>query len=361
MGDKINFSDIFKKHKEEDSFSGVGISFSRIKQEKPEEAKKEPPREDKISFSSTAGQQSKNENTPFDSALYSDAVALSRKIYGAELEESVIMPSINSLIERIVESIDSQNSKEMLLKAVLAGYTQPEDFLYYHVVNVCIISILLAKVLNYNSSELVELGAAAIFHDIGLSRYRDIISQPRRLNLHEYNKVKEHVVTGMEILEKIRPQPGGHVFEVINQEHERFDGSGYPRGIENGNISEYAQIVGLSDVYEAMIHVRPYRDKYSPLEAIKMILGSKKTFDNKLVKVLIEEIGIFPMGTFVRLNTKEIGEVIKGNAALPLRPLVKIQLDSSGRRLNSTRQINLADSPTVYIMEVVSSPTDKDA
>ena len=191
---------------------------------------------------------------------------------------------------------------------------------------------------------------------LALSRYLDIINKPKRLNLQELSEVKQHPVIGPEMLGQISESLNESIFEVIRQEHERIDGSGYPEGLEDNEIIEYAQIVGLSDVYEAMIHNRPYRGKHTPLETIKTILSNKETFAHKLVKILIERIGIFPVGTMVQLNTKEIGQVLKGNPELPLRPVVNIIFDVLGKRLKTTRQINLVNYPTVYILGIASVP-----
>jgi len=90
------------------------------------------------------------------------------------------------------------------------------------------------------------------------------------------------------------------------------------------------------------------------------LLEKKYSFAYKLIKVLIERIGIFPIGTFVILNTKEVAQVLKGNIDLPLRPIVEITFDAAGRRLKETRQINLGDNPTTYISGISSEPGTED-
>ena len=363
MGEKFRISDIFKKSKEEKKSSDYGIEFSRLKLEEKRGSQKQPAEE--VNFSSAIRREEKEpkkETTErkeriSDSALYSEAVALARKIYSNQAKESDITSGVYSIVKRMIDLI-SRNASEELLKSALAEYLQPEDYLYYHAVNVCIFSLHLGQGLAYDRSRLVGLGVAAFLHDVGLSRYADIINQPKRLNLQEFNEVKQHTIIGPQIISDIVKDVDINILEVMRQEHERFDGSGYLKSLKDDNIHEYAQIVGLCDVYEAMIHQRPYRQRYSPLETIKTILGNKNTFAHKLVKVLIENIGIFPVGIFVELNTKEIGEVLEGNAGLPLRPVVNILFDSSGRKLKQPRRINLADSPTVYISGTSSKPIE---
>jgi HD-GYP domain-containing protein (c-di-GMP phosphodiesterase class II) len=354
MQEKFRISDIFKKSKEEKKPPAQGIRFFPPKPEKIEKSKKQSP--DKVSFSSIVSKQPEGINNIEANALYSEAVSYAQQIYKGIADESHIAKGTYALVKRIVDSISVDNQE--LLKAALAKYPHPEGYLYYHVVNVCIFSLYLGQGLVYDGSHLVELGVFAFLHDMGISRYLDIINQPKRLSPQEYSDIKQHPLIGPQILDKIGKDLNLSVFEVIRQEHERIDGSGYPKGLKDDQIIEYAQIVGLTDVYEAMIHQRPYRDRYTSLEAIKAILTDKNNFAHRLVKILIERIGIFPIGTFVQLNTREIGQVLRGNLELPLRPVVNIIFDSTGKRLKQSRQIDLADSPTVYILGTSSMPIE---
>jgi hypothetical protein len=96
------------------------------------------------------------------------------------------------------------------------------------------------------------------------------------------------------------------------------------------------------------------------MEVIRSLLDKRFSFAYKLIKALIERVGIFPVGTFVMLNTKEVAQVLKGNAESPLRPMVQIAFDAAGRRLNEPRQIDLADNPTVYISGISPEPGSED-
>ncbi len=364
MKEKFRISDIFKKSKEKQQSAQRGIRFSPPEQEeiKEKESTEGQPSHNKTNLSFIIhSKESKDKggfSAPVDipkSTLYSDAVSLVRRIFDSQSNEYAMEHEVRILIERMVDLINTKEDDE-LLKAALADYLQPKDYLYYHVVNVCIFSLYIGSGLKYDRKRLIELGAAAFFHDIGITKYLNIINQPKKLSLQEYGQIKQHPIAGAQ---RISKHFGVNVFDVIRQEHERIDGSGYPEGLKDEDIMEYAQIVGLSDVYEAMIHLRPYRDKHSSLETIKEILRNKYTFAHKLVKILIEKIGIFPIGTIVQLNTKEIGQVVNQIPELPLRPVVNLMFDSSGKRLKSERTINLADSPTVYILGPCSIPKEE--
>ena len=202
--------------------------------------------------------------------------------------------------------------------------------------------------MGYEKDKLVELGTAALLHDVGMFRYLYLVNQPRKLTEKELNELKRHPREGSQDLEKVK-NIIRQVIYATEQHHERIDGSGYPRKITGEFIHEYAKILGIVDVYEAMMHRRIYREQYSPLKTIQQIIACKKGFDYKITKILIEDIGIFPIGSYVELNTKEIGQVVRLNSKIPLRPVVDIITDSKGNRLRQKKRLDLKDESTICI------------
>jgi len=303
-----------------------------------------------ISISSALKKETVEENIKLISELYDELLTLSKEIYKPDLENySVLKSQIILLIEKTVDLLNV-GTKESL-RFTLSDYSKFEDYLYCHIVNVCLISIEIGLGLGYERSRLVELGIASFLHDIGITKYLDIINKSGKLTDEDYKKVREHPEYGIQILNKLDKELPKGVFDVVGQEHERIDGSGYPKGTKDDDIAEYAQIVGLVDVYEAMIHKRPYRNKHTPSQTINTILNNKNAFGYKIIKVLIERIGIFPLGFLVRLNTQEIGVVFKDNLKSPLRPVVNIIYDSNGQELKQPKQIDLNSNPVIYIEE----------
>ena len=139
------------------------------------------------------------------------------------------------------------------------------------------------------------------------------------------------------------------------QVHERIDGSGYPRGLRGDEIHEYAQIIGLVDTYEALSHSRPYRGRFHHFYAIKEIIRTSKVcFQRKHLKALLNTVSIFPLSTLVRLNSNAIGRVIQAFPDCPMRPRLRIEFDSQGRRVLTDRIVNLPDNPLLYIVDSVS-------
>ena len=180
-----------------------------------------------------------------------------------------------------------------------------------------------------------------------------IVNKKGKLTKEESELIKKHPQFSYEILLKM-----GKSFrwlaEIALQIHERYDGSGYPRGLKGKEISEYAFIIGLVDMYIAMIRHRPYREKFIQTEAIKSILEiGKGKFPPYIVKAFLNQITLFPINTYVRLNNNAIGRVISTDENKPMRPTVEIIFDSRGRRLSNPQIVDLRDSPLLHITDTI--------
>lgn len=260
--------------------------------------------------------------------------------------ESIDVKQITAQIEKIVAQLSLDNEK--LLELALIKNSKDESYLLCHSINVCIFAIVIGLGLGYEKSKLIELGISALLHDIGMVNYLHLSNQPRKLTTREYNEIKNHPIKGSEILQKVDNLVKIASY-VAHQQHERIDGSGYPRGLRRESIHEYSKIVGIVDVFEAMVHQRLYRNEFLPLEAAREILTNKNKFEHKLIKILIERIGIFPIGSYVELNTKEIGQVVKLNHAVSLRPVVKIIFGADGEAPKEAKTLDLTTQPTICI------------
>jgi HD-GYP domain-containing protein (c-di-GMP phosphodiesterase class II) len=219
-----------------------------------------------------------------------------------------------------------------------------------HMVNVAIYALKIGQGMGCRDEELPWLGLAACLHDVGMVIVpRPILDKPEALSPDEMALVRQHPENGFRILRTLGPE-----FEwlanVSLQEHEREDGSGYPRGLSGDQIHEYAKIVGLADVYEALSHHRPYRRRSSPVDVVKeLISGERRRFPDRIFKGFIRGLSAFPVGSLVRLNSMEVGRVVATNPALPLRPVVEVMQGPKGERLSPYRRLDLATNTLLYI------------
>ena len=145
-----------------------------------------------------------------------------------------------------------------------------------------------------------------------------------------------------------------YLAECAIQVYERIDGSGYPQGLKANEIHEYAQMIGLLDMYESLIHSRPHRGKSTPFAAVKEIINSNKIqFQRTYLKALLSIFTAFPIHSYVRLNSDAIGRVIETFPDQPLRPKIQIIYDSQKRKVLAEKIVSLPEDPLLHIIDSV--------
>ena len=293
------------------------------------------------------------------SPLYEKMVDTAKMLFRKDtVYENVDTRQIVSTIAEAVSAISAGDEK--LIELAITYIMKDEDsYLYQHSANVCVISIAMGFGLNYEIGKLIELGLAAFLHDIGMAGFEDMVKVPRKLSQKEYDEIKKHVETGDRILKKIDHGLSDTIITVQYEIHERLDGSGYPLGKKI--IHDYAKIIALADAFESMIHPRPFRPNYSIMEVYKRIFDAKNKYDQKVIKALVDKIGFFPNGSYVQLNTKEIGRVIRQSPRSPLRPLVRIVYGVDGERLDESKvkEANLLKFPTIHVKKCFLEDSEK--
>jgi len=228
-----------------------------------------------------------------------------------------------------------------------------EYYLPSHIANMLVLSSFLGLKTGMNKSKLRDLGIAAIFCDVGFDALRDIVDSPSQLSDEEYKKVQAHVAASLEMLENVGTIKE-QVIDAIAMHHERTDGSGYPNGLKGEEIVPFAKILGLVDTYAALTHKRPYREGKSAHETLKLLLASlKEGFDYSVMKLLVDKMSIFPIGTIVKLDSGETARVIGVKPGSPLRPVVKIVRDTDDQPLKNGQILDLSIATTVTINDFV--------
>ncbi len=286
--------------------------------------------------------------------LYNNGILISKDMLRCARESKAIdLNPVKNWIGDIVD-ICVLGNKE------LQGHFYEQDEEYYlcrHMVNASIMAVELGLDSGYNKSKLNELGLAAFLYDIGMVKVENSVLHSRPLSKREQQLMKEHTGFGFTILSQVKDLPEWALL-VAKQHHERSDGKGYPSGLKGPNIIEYSRLISIIDVYEALTHRRTYRKEYTPHEAVKVILTELcSSFDQVVLKCLIGHVGIYPIGSWVELNTDELGKVIAANDEFPLRPIVKLLFDNAGNRLSEPKIINLSKQSNLFIKRPIC---DKD-
>lgn len=224
-----------------------------------------------------------------------------------------------------------------------------DEYTLNHSLNVCVLSLSLGRRLGLNRSELIELGIAGFLHDLGkLKVDKDILNKPDSLNDDEREEMENHVRYGAEMLlslRKIRHIPV-RAIQVAFEHHLNIDLSGYPRFVRKRTLPLFSRIVKIVDYYDALTTRRVYRpNAFTKEDALTlMVAASGREFDAVLLKAFVAMIGAYPIGSFVALNTGELGIVFESNAqdAFIFRPKVKLITDAQGNRMDGAL-IDLAE------------------
>ena len=216
-----------------------------------------------------------------------------------------------------------------------------DDYTYAHSVNVAILSCIIGIGMQMKEEELVTLVTAGLLHDLGkLSIPSEILNKPGRLSKEEYELMKSHARLSYEFI-KERWDISAYIKNAVLYHHENVDGSGYPEGITDEELTIYARILHVADVYDALISKRPYKDGYSPYEACEYLMGGCGImFDAEVVAVLLKYVPLYPKGMAVNLSDGRKGVVYENSGEHNLRPVI---------RLTDYRLLDLLDSKNLSI------------
>ncbi|TGE36186.1 HD-GYP domain-containing protein [Desulfosporosinus fructosivorans] len=231
----------------------------------------------------------------------------------------------------------------------IQGY---DDYTFHHSVNTTIIGLVLGLASGYSEHKLIEFGMGILMHDIGKIKVsEEILNKQASLTQMEFEEIKKHSYYGFDILRKNKD------FSILSahvalQHHEKWDGSGYPRGLKENEIHEYGRLAAIADVYEALTSKRVYRKAIEPNEAYEYIVSqSNKHFDPKVLEVFKKHIAVYPSGSGILLSNGQRGNVVKQNRSFPNRPLVRLFYQDE-EPLTDPIDLNLADYPSLMIVAV---------
>lgn len=234
-----------------------------------------------------------------------------------------------------------QDQNVMVALTMIKSY---DEYLFNHSVNVCVLCIALGQALGLDSETIKEVGLGALLHDIGKVHWPESLYQkPRGLSDEEWAMVQRHPLDGSEIVEKM----GGvsaTAREVILEHHLRYDRKGYPVVDPEKEPGFFGMLAQIADAYDAITTARVYQNAFEPTKAVARLQSLSGTvFDPKLLEVFVRLVGIYPVGSLVRLNSGELALVVKANPVDPSRPFVRLLFDRSGRRLAEEHEVDLTE------------------
>ncbi|MCR5546062.1 MAG: HD-GYP domain-containing protein [Lachnospiraceae bacterium] len=224
-----------------------------------------------------------------------------------------------------------------------------DNYTYFHSVNVGVLSGVIGAKMGLVEEELQKAVTAGFLHDIGkVFVAPELINAPRRLNEEERIRMMDHPREGSSFLsDNYRFHPD--VTKAVYEHHEWYDGGGYPCRKNGRETLLISRIIKAADVYDAMTSKRPYHDAYLPSEVLEYIMGrSGMEFDPEIVKTMVQELCVYPVGCEVELSNGEKALVIENHKGYSLRPTVKLM--SNGRELDLTADRNAWNLTIVKLM-----------
>ncbi len=257
------------------------------------------------------------------------------------------------IAESIIASFDRILKKDESAIIALTMLSDYDNYTFNHSVNVGILSLALARELGWENAD--DIGVAGLLHDIGKTKTPlEIINKPGKLTPEEWETMKKHPVEGAKIVQEMNKFKTEIALMVL-QHHVRYDKSGYPE-IKNSKLFEGTHLITISDTYDSMTTLRPYQRRFDPKEALDIMVNKLKgkALHPTYLNTFVEMLGIYPIGSCVRLKTGEIALVTSLNRENPLLPMVKVILGADGKYLKHPLEIDLNDKKEMQRRGIIS-------
>jgi len=275
---------------------------------------------------------------------YFNAVSFAKGVMSKmKAGERVSIRKAKRVVESMVDLILDQ--EEFLIG--MTAIKDYDEYTYHHSVNVSILSVALGHRLGFPKNALMELGLVALFHDIGKTDIpAEILNKPSKFTEDEWKLIKRHPVWGVSAILKMKgfDMTSVRAAIVAFEHHIHEDSTGYPRTRRVEDLDLFARIVGIADQYDGMTSSRVYsRVPMPPDKALRLMMERSGTqLDPLLLKFFVNMVGVYPVGTLVMLDTKELG-LVNGSTAMPDRPRVMVVMDDKGNKLDSGKMVDLSE------------------
>lgn len=272
--------------------------------------------------------------------LYENAKSIQNRIIKSLKADRAL--DINPLEKTTNEMVDSIFRNQDALSC-MSQLRDKNSYLVDHALNCSILMSIFAKHLGLAPKIIQELSLGAFLHDLGKVHIGDLIlNKAGSLSSEEFSQIQTHVNKGLKTLED-SPNISHIAMTLIKEHHERLDGSGYPMGLKGDEISKYGRMMAIVDSYDAMTSDRAYKTSMFPIQAFKNLLSkSPSQYDEELVNEFIKCLGVYPVGTLVKLTSGKLGIISQLNSGKPLTPCVRVFYNTRLNQAIGIKEVDLS-------------------
>jgi HD-GYP domain-containing protein (c-di-GMP phosphodiesterase class II) len=277
----------------------------------------------------------------------------SERIFGSLIDNGGFVSSVHSLVKGLM----SEFSKDRNILLTLSQ--MPSSMIYSpseHALKTSIVSICIGASMGYSEDQTLDLGMCAYVSDFGMAFMKDIYTHPEQLSQESLIKLRSHPMIGANIIDGVRGMPSMASL-VVYQVHERDNGTGYPKRRNGRFIHDYAKIIAVADIFQALCSPRAHRSAFTPFEAMTKVVGMVRlgSLSVHAVKPFMNYTSLYPIGSLVKLSDSRIGRVVMANGDDIKKPVISVLRSEQGIQLDSDSiyQVDLKNIGDVNIVQAL--------